>query len=301
MSLEQKLRDNLEAAARALIVPETKRAPLQKPARGWAHGLRFALAGAAAVVALAVPALILLSGGTSPENRGALTTPSTGDAGSPGGDTSVPPTSTTLTPDTTIDLESQMVLEEITVGDHRLTLTASRHDEEEPPTATVTLTVTSKDGGEITDDAVVGSPAGFFWFTLTGSDAMCEFTSEPVPDGSEVSVQLLLSPSLGCSEPYQFELIAGELTPSPQSPDEVARQFVAAWEAGDREAMSELADSRALGQAEAVSTPVNPVFSYCEGAAGSTYCTFEVSGGELVVRVRTGPSAQVIELVSLAD
>jgi hypothetical protein len=298
MSLEQKLRDNLEAAGRALIVPDTKRAHLPKPARVWSHGLRFALAGAATVVVLAVPALILLSGGTSPDDRGVSTTPTTGDIESTGDDTS--PTSTTLKPDTTIIVESQVVLDEIAVGDYRLTLTARRLDEEEPPTATVSMRVTSKADGEITDEAVVGSPGGFFWFTLTGSDAVCEFRSELTPDGAaEVSVQLLLSPSLGCSDPYPFALSAGELTPAPQSPDEVARQFVAAWEAGDQEMMSELADSQAMAQTEVVPVPVKPMFSYCEGAAGSTYCTFEVSGGELVVRVRNESPGRVTELISV--
>jgi hypothetical protein len=301
MSLEQKLRDNLEAAGRALIVPETKRAPLPKPARGWSHGLRFALAGAATVVVLAVPALILLSGGTSPDDRGASITPSTGDVESTGGDTSLPPTSATLKPDTTIIVESQVVIDEITFGDYRLTLTASRLDEEEPPTATVSMRVTSKDDGEIIDEAVVGSPAGFFWFTLTGSDAVCEFKSELAPEGAEVSVQLLLSPSLGCSEQYRFGLSAGELTPAPQSPDEVARQFVGAWEAGDQELMSELAEAQAMTQVEVVPVPVKPMFSHCEGAAGSSYCTFEVSGGELVVRVRNEPPGLVTELIFVPD
>ena len=301
MSLEQKLRDNLEAAGRALIVPDTKRAHLPKPARVWSHGLRFALAGAATVVVLAVPALILLSGGTSPDDRGVSTTPTTGDVESTGDDTSLSPTSTTLKPDTTIIVESQVVLDEIAVGDYRLTLTARRLDEEEPPTATVSMRVTSKADGEITDEAVVGSPGGFFWFTLTGSDAVCEFRSELTLDAAEVLIQLLLSPSLGCSDPYRFALSGGELTPAPQSPDVVARQFVAAWEAGDQEMMSELADSQAIDQAEIVPVPVKPMFSYCEGAAGSTYCTFEVSGGELVVRVRNEPPGRVTELISVPD
>ena len=164
------------------------------------------------------------------------------------------------------------------------------------------MRVTSKADGEITDEAVVGSPGGFFWFTLTGSEAVCEFRSELNPDGAaEVSVQLLLSPSLGCSDPYPFALSAGELTPAPQSPDEVARQFVAAWEAGDQEMMSVLADSQAMAQTEVVPVPVKPMFSYCEGAAGSTYCTFEVSGGELVVRVRNEPPGRVTELISVPD
>lgn len=303
MSIEQKLRDNLEAAADALIVPEPRRSPAPTHAPHWRHGLRFALAGAAAVLALAIPALILWSGGSPSYDVGAPTTDSPAVVGSTGQVTTLPEPSTTPSTDTTTPVEERAALAEITVGDYELALTAERADEDEvdPPTATVTLRATPVGADRATDEIVVGTYAGFFWHPVTGSEAVCEFSAEPTADGADVEVQILLSPSLGCSQPFEFVLTSGELSPGEQAPEDVALAFVSAWQAGDEELMSELSDPNATGQAGDLPRPIDPVYSYCEGAAGSTYCTFEDNGGELVVRVRNEPPARVIELIFEPD
>jgi hypothetical protein len=74
----------------------------------------------------------------------------------------------------------------------------------------------------------------------------------------------------------------------PTDPQDYARSFIGAWEAGDQ-------DSAAVFGTEAA---VTTIFAYesggpgawsvtsCEGAAGSTYCTFSAGGdGSIVVRV----------------
>lgn len=300
MSIEQKLRDNLEAAADALIVPEPRRSPAPTHTPHWRHGLRFALAGAAAVLALAIPALILWSGGSPSSDVGAPTTDSPAVVGSTGQVTTLPEPSTSPSTDTATPAETQATLAEITVGDYELALTAERVDED-PPTATVTLQATPVGADRATDEIVVGTYAGFFWHPVTESEAVCEFAAEPTADGADVEVQILLSASLGCSQPFGFVLISGELSPGEQAPEDVALAFVSAWQAGDEELMSELADPDTTGLTADLPRPSDPVYSYCEGAAGSTYCTFEDDSGELVVRVRNEPPARVIELNFVPD
>jgi hypothetical protein len=304
MSVEQKLRDNLKAAADALVVPQPKQAPLPgRSATSWWRGPGFALAGAAAVLLLALPALILWSGGGSSSEPG---TPGT-DPTTVVGSTAVPqtssptttsPTTSTTVPDTT---GTTAIMDELTFNDHTLALVATLVDEQEPQTATVVLQATPIGGTEPSDEIVVGTPAGFFWHTVTGEGALCEFSADQSVDGAQVTVQIDLSASMGCSEAYGFILEGDDLTPDIDTPEGVAQQFVASWEAGDDETMADLADPVALRQAREMSTPIEPMFSYCEGAAGSVYCTFEVVGGELVIRVRTEPPALVIEVNSFSD
>jgi hypothetical protein len=300
VSLEQKLRDNLEAAANGLVVPDPNQAPLPSEKRRWGHGLGFALAGAAAVVALAIPALVLWSG----DSRSEGSAPASADPEPARTSESTRPstTSTTLGRDeTTLPAVPRETMAAMTAADHELALVVDRVDDEEPPTATVTLQVTPLGESEPTDEKVVGAPGAFFWFTVTGADAVCDFTAEPTPDGAEVTVEILLSASLGCSEVYVFELNAGELSASPGSPDALARQFVTAWQNGDRETMGELADSEVMDVIADVSSPKEPMFSYCEGAAGSLYCTFEDVDRELVIRVATEPPSAVTEVISVPD
>jgi hypothetical protein len=56
----------------------------------------------------------------------------------------------------------------------------------------------------------VGDVNGWFWYPLTGKGAVCEFstaTTEPAP----VTVSLLLTPSLGCSDPTHFLVKQGRV------------------------------------------------------------------------------------------
>lgn len=296
MSLEQKLRDNLKTAADALVVPEPDRTSSRSHAPGWKRGFGVAAIGAAAVLALALPALVMSSGEVPLEDA---STPSTVRENAASSAIETP--SSTLGAPTTLPPFEEITLGEITVDDYLLVLTAIPVDGEEPPPATVTLQATRIGATEPTDDVVVGNAGGFFWNVLTGSDAVCDLSAEPTTDGAEVAVQILASQSVGCLDTFSFDLVSGQLFPAEQAPDETARQFVASWQFGQGEMMAKLAEPEAVRQADGLDTPVDPVFSYCEGAAGSTYCTFEVEGGELVARVRNDPPAKVIELNFVPD
>ena len=73
--------------------------------------------------------------------------------------------------------------------------------------------------------------------------------------------------------------------------------FVDAWASGDDETLGALATSEVLQSIGDFPAPVDPVFSFCEGAAGSLYCTYEVEEGELVIRVANQPPFQVTEVL----
>jgi hypothetical protein len=185
VTIEQKLRDNLKAASDELIVP-APRTSVDTPAPpGRRSGVWFAVAGVAAVLLLAVPAVFMWAL-PEPQDTGSPSTPTVVSS------TAVEPTS--------------------------------------PPTT----------------DAPVGT-------TVT--------IGEP-----------------------------------PGSAEETSNLFVDAWVSGDDEALGALATSEVLQSIGDFPAPVDPVFSFCEGAAGSLYCTYEVEEGELVIRVANQPPFQVTEV-----
>ena len=102
---------------------------------------------------------------------------------------------------------------EARLGDFRVAVTATREpDEDAIPTASVHLTVEEQvDGAWVhVDREPVGEPGGWFWYPLTGRGAVCLLTVGDTP-ARPTELSLLLSPSLGCSPTYRFELRAGQL------------------------------------------------------------------------------------------
>ncbi|GAA1276801.1 hypothetical protein GCM10009609_44810 [Pseudonocardia aurantiaca] len=102
---------------------------------------------------------------------------------------------------------------EARLGDFRVAVTATREpDEDAIPTASVRLTVEEQvDGAWVhVDRELVGERGGWFWYPLTGRGAVCLLTVGDTP-ARRTELSLLLSPSLGCSPTYRFELRAGQL------------------------------------------------------------------------------------------
>ncbi|MFI8166328.1 hypothetical protein ACIGAN_08200 [Streptomyces sp. NPDC085931] len=96
-------------------------------------------------------------------------------------------------------------------SDYRITLTALRSPQDEYA-ASVRLQVFTQSGGawKESDRVTVGEVDGWFWYPLTGKGAVCEFataSTEPAP----VTVSLLLTPSLGCSEPAHYTVREGRV------------------------------------------------------------------------------------------
>ena len=128
MSLEQMLRENLDAAAEAIAVPPARRAPLESAGIGWARWVAFATAGAMAVLALIlVPALVV---GPPPDDSETEPTGSVEDTAPDLLEETVPeifsgPT-TTLDGTTTAPDGDPRVIGETATSSHRFTVSAAQ-------------------------------------------------------------------------------------------------------------------------------------------------------------------------------
>ncbi|KND24965.1 hypothetical protein [Streptomyces acidiscabies] len=96
-------------------------------------------------------------------------------------------------------------------SDYKITLTALRSTEDEYA-ASVRLQVYTQASGawKESDRVTVGDVDGWFWYPLTGKGAVCQFSAastEPAP----LTVSLLLTPSLGCSDPVHYVVKQGRV------------------------------------------------------------------------------------------
>ncbi|MFI9808595.1 hypothetical protein ACIHEJ_30255 [Streptomyces sp. NPDC052301] len=96
-------------------------------------------------------------------------------------------------------------------SDYKVTLTALR-SAQDPYAASVRLQVYTHTKGawKESDRVTVGEADGWFWYPLTGSGAVCEFSTastEPAP----LSVSLLITPSIGCSRPTHYVVKQGKV------------------------------------------------------------------------------------------
>ncbi|MFJ8200898.1 hypothetical protein [Streptomyces sp. NPDC096152] len=107
--------------------------------------------------------------------------------------------------------QTRQIASSVLGRDYRITLTAIRSTDDEYA-ASVRLRVDTLSGGawKESDRATVGAVDGWFWYPLTGKGAVCRFStsgSEPAP----VGVSLLITPSIGCSEPQRFVVEDGRI------------------------------------------------------------------------------------------
>jgi hypothetical protein len=78
----------------------------------------------------------------------------------------------------------------------------------------------------------------------------------------------------------------------PDSPRAYAQAFVTAWVDRDRPRAAKLAIKTAVDTAFASTVKKSPTFTTCEGAAGSSYCTWQGDEYTMVVRVGNERVAQ---------
>ncbi|MFJ4684449.1 hypothetical protein [Streptomyces sp. NPDC088789] len=108
--------------------------------------------------------------------------------------------------------QSQQIASSVLGTDYKLTLTALRSDQD-PNAASVRLQVFTQTGGGTwreSDRVTVGEVEGWFWYPLTGRGAVCELSTagtEPAP----LTVSLLVTPSIGCSEPTHYLVKEGRV------------------------------------------------------------------------------------------
>ncbi|WP_037885219.1 hypothetical protein [Streptomyces viridochromogenes] len=107
--------------------------------------------------------------------------------------------------------QTRQIASSVLGTDYKITLTALRSTQDEYA-ASLRLQVYTQTGGawKESDRVTVGDVDGWFWYPLTGSGAVCQFSTastEPAP----LTVSLLLTPSLGCSEPTHFVIKQGRV------------------------------------------------------------------------------------------
>lgn len=107
--------------------------------------------------------------------------------------------------------QTRQIASSVLGTDYKITLTALRSTEDEYA-ASVRLQVYTQANGawKESDRVTVGEVDGWFWYPLTGSGAVCQFSTastEPAP----LTVSLLLTPSLGCSDPTGFVIKEGRV------------------------------------------------------------------------------------------
>ncbi|WP_328835689.1 hypothetical protein [Streptomyces europaeiscabiei] len=107
--------------------------------------------------------------------------------------------------------KTQQIASSVLGSDYKITLTALRSTEDEYA-ASVRLQVYTRSAGawKESDRVTVGDVDGWFWYPLTGKGAVCQLSTagtEPAP----LTVSLLLTPSLGCSDPAHFVVKQGRI------------------------------------------------------------------------------------------
>ena len=80
--------------------------------------------------------------------------------------------------------------------------------------------------------------------------------------------------------------------PIPSTSQGYAQDFATAWASHDRGRADELGSPAAVKAAFARRATSTPTLSGCEGAAGSSYCTFTTSGYSMIVRVLNEMASQ---------
>ncbi|MFF0886612.1 hypothetical protein ACFY3O_28895 [Streptomyces sp. NPDC001046] len=120
-------------------------------------------------------------------------------------------TAGTTAPQAQAQAQQKQIASSVIGSDYKITLTALRSAQDEYA-ASVRLQVYRQSGGawKESDRVTVGEVDGWFWYPLTGRGAVCAFSTagtEPAP----LTVSLLLTPSLGCSEPAHYVVRDGRV------------------------------------------------------------------------------------------
>ncbi|MDQ1013745.1 hypothetical protein [Streptomyces afghaniensis] len=107
--------------------------------------------------------------------------------------------------------QTRQIASSVLGSDYKITLTAVRSTQDEYAASVRLQVYTQSDGAwKESDRVTVGDVDGWFWYPLTGKGAVCEFSAastEPAP----LTVSLLRTPSLGCSEPAEYVVKEGKV------------------------------------------------------------------------------------------
>ena len=122
-------------------------------------------------------------------------------------------------------------------------------------------------------------------------------TSSTTPTPATITVTTTVTASPTATRPVPTKPTRPTIDPSPTTPppgkdapaiprsaQDYGIAFVTAWVKGDRTRATQLGSEAAVKDAFAVRPGVAPRFQHCEGAAGSSYCTWE--GDEYTLQLR---------------
>ncbi|MDX3798333.1 hypothetical protein [Streptomyces sp. AK04-3B] len=107
--------------------------------------------------------------------------------------------------------QTRQIASSVLGADYKITLTALRSTSD-AYAASVRLQVYTQVNGawKESDRVTVGDVDGWFWYPLTGRQAVCQLSTastEPAP----LTVSLLRTPSLGCSAPARYLVKQGRV------------------------------------------------------------------------------------------
>lgn len=107
--------------------------------------------------------------------------------------------------------KTRLIASSVLGSDYKVTLTALRSAEDQYAASVRLQVYRHTDGAwKESDRVTVGDVNGWFWYPLTGSGAVCEFSTastEPAP----LTVSLLVTPSIGCSDPAHYVVKQGRI------------------------------------------------------------------------------------------
>ncbi|EST19080.1 hypothetical protein [Streptomyces roseochromogenus] len=106
---------------------------------------------------------------------------------------------------------TQVIASSVLGSDYEVTPTALRSTQDQYAAPVRLQVYQHTDGGwKESDRVTVGDAHGWRWYPLTGSGAVCEFSTastQPAP----LTVSLLVTPSIGCSEPAHYVVKQGRV------------------------------------------------------------------------------------------
>jgi hypothetical protein len=121
----------------------------------------------------------------------------------------------------------------------------------------------------------------------------------PAPSTATVTVTATIAPpTLGLTDPVTPDPALLSTPPPtgapmvPADPQAYGQAFVTAWVDRDRATAAHLGTPTAVSSAFARTATTAPVFEKCEGAAGSSYCTWQGQKYSLIVRIGNERVAQ---------
>jgi hypothetical protein len=101
-----------------------------------------------------------------------------------------------------------------------------------------------------------------------------------------------------CTTPTPAPTVTTAPAPAPTTPEEFAAELYRAWRTGDADAAAKVASPEAV-QSLFAFEPADFTLQDCQGAAGSTICTYTAGVGSIEMRVRNATGGLPVLVTSV--